>query len=114
MIGLIKFPFECQSVGMIINVETDLGVKKYLLDTGATHNFIYDKEPSEKTIPNQIVSSKFILGGYDFGEQILTKLRDPLPFANEQGAVGMEFLKHHVIFIDYPNKALYIKKDRND
>lgn len=114
----VKVPFEWHSVGMILDVETNLGLEKYLLDTGATHNFIYYEHLQEQAPQlyneqgNQIILSKFILGNHDFGQQKFIKLKNLVTFVNEQGVIGVEFLKQHVIFIDYPNKMLYIKNEK--
>jgi hypothetical protein len=83
----------------MINVETDTGMLKLLLDTGATCTAV--------RAPCLNSTSKFILVGHDFGTQSIFPI-DLMPTADWDGLLGMNFLREHSLFIDYPNKVIYL------
>lgn len=104
--NLVKAPFFLHDNLIFVEVETDLGKRMLLFDTGANNSIIanigatLDKEAKS----NFFTSNRFILGGHDFGKQELYKVE----YAIWEGAVGMTFIKHFPIYIDYKNKTLYI------
>jgi hypothetical protein len=116
---MVQVPFEENGTkGIIIKVDTDLGALKLAIDTGATStlvrtpNFqVQNKATDERGF--QFVDSKmFVIGNRDFGAKklILYKITPELTFVD--GLLGMDFLKKHVVYIDYKNKVVYIGKSQ--
>jgi hypothetical protein len=71
--NMLKIPYEWNH-GVVIEIETDFGKGKFLLDTGVTFNVL--KEPIVGETPREIQgklkwvdSSKFQIGGKDFGAE---------------------------------------------
>jgi len=108
-----KIQFERKKLGIFLVIVTDVGEARFLLDTGAPctiidQSFLYDVEESPAQTEIEYTSAKFELGGFDFGQQKILGIKWT-KISDEQGILGMDFLKKHVIYIDYPNKVLYIK-----
>lgn len=109
---LIKIPFTLKGPLIVLEATTDWGKKKLLFDTGSSFSLIHTPlipPPTQDTNADQLlflVSNQFILGGYDFGKQTLHTMASHF----EIGFLGMDFIKHHTIYIDYKNKTLYIDK----
>ncbi len=108
--------FEMGRTGIIVVANTDMGKIRLSLDTGATTSCI---RPS--FLPNLIsekkkcglpcvTTSKFEIGGTDFGNVDLCFLDITPELSEIDGILGMNFLDNHVVYIDYENKVLYVKK----
>lgn len=96
-------PFELIDNSILVEVETDEGLKQLMLDTGATYTTI-NRYLSQFT-------NLFRINGYDFGKQYVASLE----FAPEwpcDGTLGAEFMHDNVIYIDYCKQLLYIDLDR--
>lgn len=106
----VKIKFEWKGIGIFLEIDNDMEKMRFLLDTGCVFTYIdrsfFTNPPEEQNLYYD--SSKFKIGEFDFGKQRLTSMEWG-KFADEQGILGMDFLKKHVIYIDYPNKVLYIK-----
>lgn len=110
---MIRVPLN-KSVDASVWVDTDLGVKKFIIDTGFTRNTL-KRDDGEKRRPSKnihdspkITMTKFMMSNHDFG---------PLPFhlldfvfTRFDGIIGMEFLKDHAIYVDYDEGFVYIQK----
>jgi hypothetical protein len=97
--NLLAIPFTLHPDGIILNVETDAGSYRLMLDTGATFTVV--------RAPHPVVTAKFCIMGHDFGEHSV-KVLDVSPQFDFDGALGMDFLREYPIFIDYPNKIVFI------
>ena len=123
---LVQFPFEMDRwQGIVWEVDTDLGTKRLLLDTGCSLNLIKPSivkdQPCEEWLPGlqRYKSSKFVLGERDFGETNLTLSEMSPALGNFDGIIGMEFLEEHVVYLDFKKKIAYVGKsteclDQND
>lgn len=105
--------------GLILDVNTDLGLIRLSLDTCATHSLIRSSSAHDLTLlenrygMDKMTSEKFVIEGTDFGRTDLY-LYDITPELEEiDGVLGMDFLKNRVLYIDYPNKMLYIGVSEN-
>jgi len=110
-----KIPFSVDR-GMILDVTTDCGVQKLVFDTGTTLTTIdktlaLDRDLQEKHPGiNYFRSSKFILGGVDFGETKICTLEWPKEAEHFHGLIGMDFIRDFIWYIDYKHKCIYVGK----
>ena len=97
-----------------IEVDTDIGKKRFILDTGATCTIIKDNLAENKTCEVKAIglkafsSAKFSIFDKDFGPKDIFPL-NIAPTLKSDGVLGMDFLKDHVIYIDYANELLYMQ-----
>ena len=103
--NLLAISFTPHPDGIFIQVETDAGVQRLKFDTGATLTVIRAPHPS--------ITEKFCIKGHDFGKQSIKPL-DLCQKYDFDGALGMDFIKNHPIFIDYINKTIFIDLQNND
>jgi len=96
---LLAIPFSTHPDGIILNVETDSGIYRLVLDTGCTFTMM---KP-----PHPIFTEKFCIMGHDFGEHSI-KVLDVSQKFDWDGTIGMDFIKEHPIFIDNVNKMVFI------
>jgi|JI10StandDraft_1071094.scaffolds.fasta_scaffold08437_2 hypothetical protein len=115
----LKLPFTESSLGIVLDVETDLGKKRLLLDTGFTytmlHEFLYPEKGEKKRCSHDLpilTSHLFGINDVDFGEQDLHFIKMARELEAVDGMIGMDFIKNHVIYIDFPRKILYLEKPR--
>jgi hypothetical protein len=114
--SMTMIPFESGRDGNILTVHTDLGKLRLAIATGCTVSLIRSSllqdnelEESEYGLPC-FTSSQFMIGNKDFGELNLY-LYDITPEFDEiDGVLGMNFLKRHVVYIDFQNNVLYVGK----
>lgn len=99
----LPVPFTFHPDGIILNVETDNGVHRLMLDTGTTISVIRAPHPSYTT--------KFNIMGHDFGARFVLSLDVTTQF-DIDGFLGMDFLCEYPIFIDYTNKMVFIELER--
>ena len=111
---LIKVPFETGRTGVVLSINTDIGTIKLSIDTGSTVSLLRSSLFQDEKLNAQkhglpvYATSKFQIGNKDFGNTNLY-LFDMTPELNEiDGVLGMDFLKNHVVYIDYKNKVVYI------
>lgn len=97
--NLLTIPFTLHPDGILLNVETDAGTYRLMLDTGSTHTAIRAPHP-DSTV-------KFCIMGHDFGERSIVSF-DLSPQFDFDGCLGMDFLREHPLFIDYSNKMIFI------
>lgn len=112
--SFLKVPCTMGRTGLILQVNTDLGKKRLSIDTGATRTLLRDPKnihlEQKYGIPC-FYSEKFSIENVNFGPQDIFLL-DVTPELTEiDGFLGMDFLKNHVMYIDFPNKVVYLKKD---
>lgn len=89
----------------ILPVNTDFGIKRFILSTRAPITII-GKNNGDRSV---ITTSKFIIGDCDFGKQDLHLFDIPSDFGNADGFIGLDFIKNHIIYIDAQDKTVYIE-----
>ncbi|PCI77098.1 hypothetical protein COB21_03460 [Candidatus Aerophobetes bacterium] len=110
-------PFELASPsGIFLKIDTDVGLLRLLLDTGCSRTVIHDffhPEGIEKQTDSHgytiFTSKEFNINGIDFGHQKLYCLHMIKNVNNYDGFLGMDFIKNHIMYIDFISKTLYIK-----
>lgn len=89
--------------GIVIAVETDIGVRRFFLDTGSPVNIV------RPGIFRKSRSQLFKIGKRDYGPfDFISASIDPyLPF---DGILGMPFFQSHRVLLDFRGKKLYISR----
>lgn len=103
---------------LVINITTDLGEKRVVLDTGASYSILKNQSiDSSQLVKNKnardfFSSKKFELDGYDFGGQkfAVTELTNSLEV---DGVLGVDFFLEHAFFLDFDKGLVYIEKPKN-
>ena len=100
----------------MLNIATDLGGLDILVDTGFTltmlHDFLYPYGETVRLDYRDIPifsSRKFIIGNKDFGRKNLYFLKMQDRLYDIDGFLGMDFIKDHVIYIDFSKSEIYIQ-----
>lgn len=114
---LEKIPLETGKRGAILLVTTDFGKLRLVIDTGSTASLVRTSFlPREQSIAGKkydlpfVTTSEFVIGKKDFGPMNLC-LMDITPELHEfDGILGMDFLKRHIIYLDYAKKTAYFGK----
>lgn len=92
--------------------QTDKGPIRCFLDTGSTLNLIpgeMEGTSFKEWIHNEkshVHFSSFKIGGSEFGHLVFFKTPMQTPIDLE-AVIGVVFLKDRLMFIDFPNKAIY-------
>ena len=103
--NLLAIPFVLHRDGILLSVETDAGTYRLILDTGSTHTGI--------RMPHPTTTAQFCLMGHDFGQRSIISIDLSSRF-DYDGYLGMDFLREYPLFIDYPNKCIFLdlQKDK--
>lgn len=115
---VIEIPFEENKNGTIVSLETDLGSTRFMLDTGSTHSCLRSsrvkRENAKEVRPEKWVftSQKFGFGDIDFGKKEFFLFEFTSILNDVDGILGVDFFKHHIIYLDYKNKKVLICKPR--
>ncbi len=113
----IKVPIELTKKHVIVNAETELGPVRLVLDSGATWTIIKNSTLKEKSYSGTehglpiFISSFFKMGGCDFGKKKIHFYSFPKEAGSIDGVLGVDFLKEHIVYIDFKHKTAYISKD---
>jgi hypothetical protein len=107
---LAAVPFKNTTDGIILEIETDLGLMKFVLDTGTTASAIRNtqKTPTEEMLV--IETLKFSMNKIDFGPQKLYLLNISPEFEEIDGFLGMDFWNGHAVYLDFAKNIAYIGK----
>ena len=98
----VALPFAVDHSGPVISLETNLGEKKFLLDTGATHSIINATEDSSLNLK---VNDTTFGSWYFFYAQFSPKVASEF-----DGVLGVDFFKKHAICFDFQQGIVYIQK----
>lgn len=100
--------------GIVLDVTTDFGQNRFLLDTGASFSFL-DQTLAPPTSPEQaekepltIASSTCFFEGIDYGSLRFRPIPWPEIGKGLHGIIGMDFLKDHVLYIDYKKRHILL------
>lgn len=103
---LFETSFEMGRWGIILSIDTDIGVKRMILDTGANASILRDSnlQAEERQI---FTTTKFAIGGHDFGPFDLSLFEISLA-VDADGLLGLDFLKKYAIYLDFKNNKAFI------
>jgi hypothetical protein len=111
---MIKLPLLCEKAHLFLQVGTDVGEKKFMLDTGYSMNVLHPSlgRGNEEidpfiTLP-LFTSSKFMLGNRDFGEEDFYLFDFDYIIDGMKGVLGMPFFKKFALILDFQNNVAYI------
>lgn len=114
----LKIPLEITSQGIFLKIETDYGIQDFFLDTGSTWTLLNKKFLpaneilTEKGFPVGL-SKRFQMAGQDFGPIKIHFLSIPADMEKIEGILGMGFLKHHILYLDFANKKALLQKSED-
>ncbi|MES2272778.1 MAG: hypothetical protein V4487_01100 [Chlamydiota bacterium] len=105
-----RIPFEVQKWGLVLSIETDLGLQTFLLDTGATCSIIRASLFTENQKINNYLynTNKLRIGNNDFGHWVF-QLFEYTDRMECDGILGVDFFKKHTICLDFHDQIAYIK-----
>ena len=106
---MIKVPCEVGSNGLVLTVATDLGLVRLGISPANTFSLI-NSSLAYRTPRNglqALTTSVFAIGGKNFGDKDLYLYNFSSDYGTD-GCIGMDFLKHHVIYLDFKNNTAYI------
>ena len=102
----IEVPFELQNGLIFLTASTDFGVKRFLLDTGASVSIV--RKSTFPGVKNDWIKSKLVLKGFDFGqwEFFLYEITERLQI---DGVLGIDFFKKYGVHLDFEHSKAYIQ-----
>lgn len=111
----IKVPFQWSQIGSILLINTNMGVVRLAIDTGATFSCLRESFlPKDYPIGGEnynltfVTTSKFLIGEKDFGPMNLYLMNITQELNEIDGLLGMDFLEKHIVYLDYAKKMAYI------
>lgn len=105
--GFIEVPLETIRSHAALAIETDFGIKKFILDTGASRSVM--APPSEQYLNHQLLkTNRFSIGNYDLGETELYLFHLTKDFLCD-GFLGRDFFQKHAIYLDFKKNRAWIQ-----
>lgn len=116
-VHFVKVPFFIEKGRPLeVLIQTSLGPLRCLIDTGSTYNGVAAKEDNGQTIEeamsdfsNWTNNVELFFGEEKFGPETFVSIPIKFPIAIE-AILGMAFLKNHLVFLDFAEKAAYFAK----
>jgi len=111
-----KIPFKLEHCGIVLNIKSDQGDLRFLLDTGCGATLIKAKFLTEDALKFDsfgnpfAYTGTFILGSCDYGNIKMYPFEISEKIENIDGTLGMDFLGKYAFYIDYPNQLIYLQK----
>ena len=103
-----------ESPGIVLEIETEHGVKNFILDTGASRNIMKPSSLGDDGLESKQFSlytiSQFVIGDRDFGAQQFFLFEMSPRFKNIDGILGMDFFKTHILYIDFKSSNIHVGK----
>ena len=108
--SLFSSPFKLDWIGCVFTVDSNLGKKKFLLDTGCTYSLIKASivSPEKKVTTLHNVT----IGDYSIGDMEFHLLDFAEQFDEIDGIIGMDFLSKHIIYLDFKAEKALIGPSR--
>jgi len=108
----VEIPFEVEETGIVLSVDTSIGIRRLMLDTGACvsclRESLVQKNDSKEFEPGKrMLFSNIKIGGVDFGLYSFF-LYNFSPMIDVDGVLGLQFFERNGIYLDFQNKKAYI------
>ncbi len=110
---LFETSFEMGRWGIVLSIETDIGTRRLILDSGASASIIKNSSLNLSSIKKEapgrqmFTTTKFVIGGHDFGPVDLS-LFEIASSIDADGFIGLDFLKKYAIYLDFENSKAFI------
>ena len=114
-----KFSLEPEERGIVLKVDTDVGHLRLDINTGATISLVrssllasrpnYAAKMQKDSYKGLVYfTTDLVVGTTTLGRQemYVTDLADEATWFD--GCLGIDFLKKHIVYIDYRDKCVYI------
>jgi hypothetical protein len=108
----VDVPFEIKEMGIVFDIDTNVGTKKFMLDTGANvscmrESLVQKKYAKEFEPGKWMFLSKIEIGGVHLGNYPLF-LYDFTPLFEVDGILSVHFFERNGIYLDFQNKRALI------
>lgn len=108
----VEIPFEIEDNGIVISVDTNIGTKRLMLDTGANvsclRESLVQKKYAKEIEPGKwMFLSKIKIGGVHFGNYPFF-LYDFTSMIDVDGVLSIQFFERNGIYLDFQNKRALI------
>lgn len=100
-----QIPFTLDISGIILSIQTELGTKKFMLDTGSPRSFLKDKQlakENESSLQLKMGSRTWEFHFFEFADVFSC-----------DGILGIDFFKKNILYLDFHNHIAYIKQHQN-
>ncbi len=105
----LEVPFELNRLGIVFQIGTEMGMKKFALDSGASVSLVRPSSVLGEFLgARKIKLAKFCMGERSFGPIDLDLYEFVYPPKEIDGILGADFLKKHIVYFDFQNKIAYI------
>lgn len=111
---IARFPIEITPFGVLANLETTLGTKKFALDTGATHSCLRKSDVpfnlQESNDSGIFYYKSYLTQGKAFfsPEETFILIDFTEKLSSIDGILGVSFLKKYALFFDFIKKELLV------
>jgi len=109
--NFIELSLEKTDPLIVIAIETDFGVKKFALDTGASRTILRTPDELLDAKGQIYTTTHFKIGEHEFGS-IPLYLFDISSRFQCDGLLGRDFFRNHAVYLDFENKKGYIEKKK--
>lgn len=106
----IKAPLELSKCGPTLSIQTELGPKIFLLDTGASYSAYREADlESGNKISLTMTLDGHSIGNWNFWPYPITSNLKEI-----DGVLGIDFFKTHVICFDFQENHIYLHKTKTN
>lgn len=113
LLDYVEIPFEVSKAGIVFSVETNIGIRRLVLDTGANisclKQSLVEKKYAKEFRPGLwMYSSKVVIGKLHFGNYPFF-LYDFTPMLDIDGIMSVQFFEKNGIYLDFKNNRALIR-----
>lgn len=114
--GFVKLPLSLKERCIAFDVKSESRMLKCMLDTGCTVNLVHVEFEEEKTFEDLLENESIRMLPIKMGKTDLGLFPfQPCPVKRAfqvDAVLGMHFLRHHQIFIDFRNRQIYFSRPK--
>ncbi len=111
-----KVSFKPEECGIVLSTKTDLGELRLLLDTGCSVSLIKSEVLNGEDLNKDSLGNSYfcintlVLGNCQYEKMNFYPFDISPKMENIDGILGMDFLRKHAFYIDYPNHLIYFRR----